>query len=315
MMPARLQNENFLALVCEIRYGLPGSSGYEDPYQRYKNYFQKRNYMDRDYGDFMSGRDNSDGEEDELGLLRKSLLGRISGNEDSQHSADPSRGIGRGARIQGYEGVRKDGVKSISQTADRSHVKSGEESLVKKSRVQQSRLGTVQKDLQQQNQETIQGITPASSSSSTPQQSVASSPENPRLKLSSVNSHEETQNTEKKHDSEKMDTAKHYHSNKNNKADVRNIQPFQGLNFMRKRKRRHVGPHDDSGLQRLLSTGTLAPSTLPEGHPDRPHSIDVVFGTYWFYPAKTRAILPEDQQCIDRGMAKEAQRFDPASEC
>ena len=83
----------------------------------------------------------------------------------------------------------------------------------------------------------------------------------------------------------------------------------------RRRVRRHVGPHDDSGLQRLLATGTLAPSSLPAGHPDHPHTVDVVFATYWFFPARTRALLPADQACIDRRMAEEAQRFDPKSEC
>ncbi|PVD27593.1 hypothetical protein C0Q70_12757 [Pomacea canaliculata] len=79
----------------------------------------------------------------------------------------------------------------------------------------------------------------------------------------------------------------------------------------RRRRRRHVGPHDDDGLQRLLSTGTVAPSSLPADHPDFPHSVDVIFATYWFFPAKTQAILPQDQSCIADAMEKETQRFDP----
>ncbi|XP_053408776.1 uncharacterized protein LOC123561870 [Mercenaria mercenaria] len=81
----------------------------------------------------------------------------------------------------------------------------------------------------------------------------------------------------------------------------------------RRRKRRHVGPHDEKGLQRLLSTGSLAPSLLPKDHPLYNHSVDVVFATYWFFPAKTRAILPEDQHCIEKKMSEETIRFDPKS--
>lgn len=75
------------------------------------------------------------------------------------------------------------------------------------------------------------------------------------------------------------------------------------------RPKRHVGPHDEGGLQRLLSTGTLAPTTLSPNDPYYNHTIDLVFATYWFFPAKTRAILPEDQKCIANKMDKEAERF------
>ncbi|XP_077868114.1 uncharacterized protein LOC144357960, partial [Saccoglossus kowalevskii] len=77
-------------------------------------------------------------------------------------------------------------------------------------------------------------------------------------------------------------------------------------------RKRHVGPHDEGGLQRLLSTGTLAP-VLNSSSPDARHSIDVIFATYWFYPAKTRVILPDEQKCIDDKMADEVERFDPTS--
>ncbi|GFR66585.1 PQQ-like domain containing protein [Elysia marginata] len=84
--------------------------------------------------------------------------------------------------------------------------------------------------------------------------------------------------------------------------------------IMRKRRKRHVGPHDDGGLQRLLSTGHLAPPTLPETHPDYNSTIDLVFATYWFFPAKTQAILPEDRKCIAEKLAQEGDvRFDPES--
>lgn len=79
------------------------------------------------------------------------------------------------------------------------------------------------------------------------------------------------------------------------------------------RSKRHVGPHDEEGLQRLLSTGSLMPSSLPVTHPLYNHSVDFVFAVYWFFPAKTRAILPEDQKCIEEKMASETIRFDPSS--
>ena len=59
--------------------------------------------------------------------------------------------------------------------------------------------------------------------------------------------------------------------------------------------------------------GTLAPSLVMETEPNT-SSIDVIFATYWFYPAKTKAILPEDQRCIDDMMNKQEQRFDVHSE-
>lgn len=80
------------------------------------------------------------------------------------------------------------------------------------------------------------------------------------------------------------------------------------------RKRRHVGPHDNEGLQRLLSTGTLAPTTLPTNHPKYNQSIDFIFGTYWFFPADTQAILPEDKECISEKLSQEKIRFSPRSE-
>ncbi|RUS78517.1 hypothetical protein EGW08_013729, partial [Elysia chlorotica] len=80
----------------------------------------------------------------------------------------------------------------------------------------------------------------------------------------------------------------------------------------RRRGKRHVGPHDGGGLQRLLSTGHLAPSSLPADHPDHNSSIDLVFATYWFFPVKTQAILPQDRKCIAERLTREGDvRFDP----
>lgn len=88
----------------------------------------------------------------------------------------------------------------------------------------------------------------------------------------------------------------------------------QKIHDKAKRIKRHVGPHDDDGIQRLLSTGTLAPTTLDNTHPNYNYSIDVVFATYWFFPAKTQAILPKDQVCISEKMDDEKARLDVLSE-
>ena len=55
------------------------------------------------------------------------------------------------------------------------------------------------------------------------------------------------------------------------------------------------------------------PPLLRLTHPDYAHSMDVVFATYWFYPAKTTILLPEDEACVKAKMDKEKQRFDPQS--
>lgn len=41
--------------------------------------------------------------------------------------------------------------------------------------------------------------------------------------------------------------------------------------------------------------------------------MDVVFATYWFFPAKTNVLLPEDEACIAAKMATETERFKPDS--
>ena len=63
--------------------------------------------------------------------------------------------------------------------------------------------------------------------------------------------------------------------------------------------------------------GTLAPPLVAAGgnsSSSSSSSIDVVFATYWFYPAKTRALLPEDQRCIDEMINNQQQRFHVDSE-
>ena len=41
--------------------------------------------------------------------------------------------------------------------------------------------------------------------------------------------------------------------------------------------------------------------------------IDLVFATYWFFPAKTQGILPKDRDCIQEKMSMESQRFEENS--
>ncbi|XP_022110434.1 uncharacterized protein LOC110989995 [Acanthaster planci] len=90
--------------------------------------------------------------------------------------------------------------------------------------------------------------------------------------------------------------------------------PFKRVHGSRAspRRGRHAGPHDAGGVQRLISTGTLAP-VLPGQADSAGDSMDLVFATYWFYPSDTQIILPEQQQCIDEWMAKETQRMNPKS--
>ena len=65
-------------------------------------------------------------------------------------------------------------------------------------------------------------------------------------------------------------------------------------------RKRHVGAPDHGGYQRLIATGSIM-ATLGEENQHEPRdSIDVVFTTYWQYPAKVRIILPEDKACIEK---------------
>ncbi|VDI56209.1 Hypothetical predicted protein [Mytilus galloprovincialis] len=102
----------------------------------------------------------------------------------------------------------------------------------------------------------------------------------------------------------------HPHMRRNSKTYSKDKK----THYKRGRRRRHVGPHDNEGLQRLLSTGTLAPTTLHINHPDYNNSIELIFGTYWFFPADTHVVLPEDKECISKKLSQEKQRFSPLSE-
>ena len=66
------------------------------------------------------------------------------------------------------------------------------------------------------------------------------------------------------------------------------------------RARRHVGAPDHGGYQRLMATGSIVTSLGEENNTGPADSIDVVFTTYWQYPAKVRILLPEDKACIEK---------------
>ncbi|KAG8180040.1 hypothetical protein JTE90_012884 [Oedothorax gibbosus] len=79
-------------------------------------------------------------------------------------------------------------------------------------------------------------------------------------------------------------------------------------NAVPSRKRRHVGPHDGGGIQRVISTGTLAPSLGKNKS-----GIDVIYATFWFYPSEIQGLMPQDKQCIESRMKMEKERFDPSN--
>jgi hypothetical protein len=66
-----------------------------------------------------------------------------------------------------------------------------------------------------------------------------------------------------------------------------------------RRSKRHIGVPDHGGYQRIIATAGLAPSLRVVNSDGPADSIDVVFTTYWQYPAKVRIILPEDKACIE----------------
>lgn len=65
------------------------------------------------------------------------------------------------------------------------------------------------------------------------------------------------------------------------------------------RAKRHIGAPDHGGYQRLMATGSIMTSLGEENNTGPSDSIDIVFTTYWQYPAKVRIILPEDKACIE----------------
>lgn len=77
------------------------------------------------------------------------------------------------------------------------------------------------------------------------------------------------------------------------------------------RRRRHVGLHNGDSIQRVISTGTLAPTFKPGGHSTQDQlpvdgSIDVLFATYSF-PASTkvRRLSEAMRACVESYMTPE----------
>ena len=66
----------------------------------------------------------------------------------------------------------------------------------------------------------------------------------------------------------------------------------------RKRRRRHVGPPDHGGFQRLIQTGSIS-ATFSNNQSETPKGIDVMMVTYWMYPAKVRVITDKEKECIE----------------
>ena len=66
-----------------------------------------------------------------------------------------------------------------------------------------------------------------------------------------------------------------------------------------RRKRRHVGPPDHGGFQRLIQTGCLAPVHPNKDSQKSANAIDVMMVTYWMYPAKVRIITDKEKECIE----------------
>ena len=81
--------------------------------------------------------------------------------------------------------------------------------------------------------------------------------------------------------------------------DVQEKENKQENTSSQARAKRHIGVPDHGGYQRLMATGSIVTSLGEENNTGPADSIDVVFTTYWQYPAKVRIILPEDKACIE----------------
>ncbi|XP_076457343.1 uncharacterized protein LOC143291388 [Babylonia areolata] len=272
------------------RYRLPSPAGYPADgggYQPYKNYFQKRNY----HGDVQEAEQEAESD----GSGGRGLSGLLHSFFIQNHG---SRGGGGGGGGD-----------------SRSRSRSGSGSELREAI--QKQQGTKTKT---ENGGTKPKPTTATTTTTTTTTTTSSnSSKRKNTQLSKMNfmkrkkrRRRRRSNSNSKRSKREEEEEEAEEEEEEEEEESRTEQG--GRTRRRDRHRRHVGPHDDNGLQRLLSTGTLAPSSLPEGHPHRAHSLDLVFATYWFFPARTRAILPRDQRCIDRLMAQERQRFDPKNE-
>ena len=74
---------------------------------------------------------------------------------------------------------------------------------------------------------------------------------------------------------------------------------ISGYNKKARRDRRHVGPPDHGGFQRLIQTGCVAPALPDKDNHESRNEIDLVMVTYWMYPAKVRVITDAQKDCIE----------------
>ena len=90
----------------------------------------------------------------------------------------------------------------------------------------------------------------------------------------------------RRHFIQKRDTLTNTEQTNHNEA----FKSSEKATNQRQRFTRHSGSHDGGGLQRLISTGTLAPVLTGQGA-SSDESIDLIFATYWFYPSSTRVSI------------------------
>lgn len=106
-------------------------------------------------------------------------------------------------------------------------------------------------------------------------------------------------------------TKENLRENLQNNVQKKRQKIINGKKAKSKRYKRHVGPHDAGGIQRTISTGALFPIRKENSNEN---NIDIVFATFWFFPAHTQALLSEDIKCIKSRLANEKERFNHQSE-
>jgi hypothetical protein len=102
-----------------------------------------------------------------------------------------------------------------------------------------------------------------------------------------------------------MDDTENDETNVETETNDESDQDEDEFRSNRRKERRHVGPHDDGGLQRTISTGTLAPSFRLNSK----STIDLLFATYWIHSDTTNLLHGDERACIAEGMANEEERF------
>ncbi|KAH9419619.1 hypothetical protein DERP_009677 [Dermatophagoides pteronyssinus] len=81
------------------------------------------------------------------------------------------------------------------------------------------------------------------------------------------------------------------------------------LNLQQQRRKRHVGLHNGDSIQRVISTGTLAPSLKSYSDNDQlpvDGSIDIIFATYTFPPSQSVRLMSDAMRtCVQSYLAQE----------